>query len=178
MARWRLYVGALVCALVNAPADAFATRDMTPGNQTVDFARFGDWEVWCIRLVRTDEVVCDLNNVLDYVPHPNFRALIPRVDLDPEDRTYVEIEHEWRTALEPGWFEVPGRPRFAFEVCGEPCVFEGPSADELVALWSAGGAATLRLYDFVVEPHDVTVDLDGFVEGLAALKAMPARHRN
>lgn len=166
---------ALLAVLLGAGPPASAGRDTTPGNTVVDFAQFGDWEVWCIRLVKTGAVVCDLNNVLNYVPNPNFRGLIPRVYLDQTGTPFVEIETEFQTSLERGWIEAPGQPRFAFAGCGKPCVIEGDRAVALITLLSAGGAATLRLHDYVIETHDVPVDLDGFAEGLDALRAMQAR---
>jgi invasion protein IalB len=169
---------ALVAATLALPRHAGAVRDTTPGNTVVDFARFGDWEVWCIRLVKTGAVVCDLNNVLNYVPNPNFRGLIPRVYLDADGLPYLEIETEFQTSLEQGWIETTDGSRFPFAGCGRPCRIDGDRAAALIALLGSGGAATLRLYDYFIEAHDVPVDLGGFGDGLATLKSLHDQYRD
>jgi invasion protein IalB len=143
-------------------------------NKLVEFKRSGAWEVWCIAQQGSGLVVCDLNQVLRYKPHPDFRAMIPRLFVD-DSGLRLEIETERQTSLQRGYIQVDENPPVSLSECGKPCRMRGPILDRLAGQLGNGVDATIRFHDHRVERFDVPLDLEGFSEGLSALRGMQAR---
>lgn len=174
----RLRVGRAVAVVLSAlflPTQLPAHDN--PDNKLVDFKRSGAWEIWCLDIGRTGRIECDLNIVLNYMPNPNFRAMIPRVYVDAEGAPYLRLDYEAQTSLSRGYVQIDDGARFSLSGCGRPCIIEGASARQLVALLDRGKSAEIHFHDYVVEAFDVPIDLDGFADGLVALRQMQGKHR-
>ncbi len=123
----------LGCGVVAATAGS-AHDD--PGNKLVDFARSGAWEVWCLDVGGSGRIDCDLNIVVNYVPNPNFRGLIPRVYLADDDEPLWRIDYETQTSFGRGYVQVDDEPRFSLAACERPCIIDGAEAHRLTELLS------------------------------------------
>lgn len=167
--------GALIATLLVIATTAQA-RD--PDGKLVDFEKSGAWEIWCIDTRHRPRVVCDLNIVLRYKPHPDFRALIPRVFVDDDGSPWFLIEMERQTSVKRGFIRAGAQPAFSLSECGDPCTLEGDEARALVGLLSSADVAIFRIHDYLIQEFDVEIDLDGFRDGLQKLKEMQARYRS
>lgn len=160
-----------------ALAAAGGSAHDNPDNKLVDFARSGAWEVWCVDIGGAGRIDCDLNIVVDYVPNPNFRGMIPRVYLADDKSPFVRIDYEAQTSFDRGYVQVDDEPRFSLAACDRPCIIEGAEARRLTDLLSNGRSATVRFHDYLVETFDAAIDLDGFAAGLAVLRELQSKHR-
>jgi hypothetical protein len=162
----------LTCASVG-PAGAHDD----PKNRLVSFRQSGAWEIWCVDVGGSGRVDCDLNIVLNYVPNPNFRAMIPRIYLADDGKPLVRIDYEWQTDFSRGFIQADDGSRYSLADCARPCRIDGREAQTLVDLLAGATAAQIHFQDYLVEAFDVSIDLDGFAEGLARLREMQAGHR-
>lgn len=148
-----------------------------PDNKLVDFAHSGAWEVWCVDVGGAGRIDCDLNIVVNYVPNPSFRGMIPRVYLAEDESPFWRIDYEAQTSFGRGHVQVDREPQFSLATCDRPCIIEGAEARRLTDLLSNGRSATIHFHDYLVEAFDVVIDLDGFATGLAVLRELQSKHR-
>lgn len=148
-----------------------------PNNKLVDFRHSGAWEIWCLDIGGTGRIECDLNIVLNYVPNPNFRGMIPRVYIDADGAPYFRLDYEVQTSFNRGYLQVGDHDRFPLSGCERPCIIRGASARQLIDSLSKARSAAIHFHDYVVETFDVPIDLDGFANGLAALRELQSRYR-
>lgn len=148
-----------------------------PGNKLVDFRRSGAWEIWCLDIGGAGRIECDLNIVLNYVPNPEFRGMIPRVYLGADGAPFLRLDYEAQTSFSRGYLQVDGSEPFPLSGCERPCMIKGASARQLVDRLSMGRTAAIHFHDHVVEAFDVPIDLDGFAGGLMALREMQNKYR-
>jgi hypothetical protein len=177
MRSWRRLIAFPIVLGGVALAAAGARAHDNPDNKLVEFGRSGAWEVWCLDIGGTGRIACDLNIVINYVPNPNFRGMIPRVYLAEDGAPFWRLDYEAQTSFRRGHVEVDGGPRFSLAACDRPCIIEGAEARRLIDLLSQGRSATIHFHDYVVETFDVAIDLKGFAGGLDLLRALQAKHR-
>ena len=152
-------------------------RSKHPDNEVVEFKRSGAWEVWCIKLGDTGEIVCDLNLVIIYKPHPDFRAMIPRVYWT-KDRAYaIEIEYERQTSFSNAYLGSESGARFALNQCDRPCWMNGSDANEFVGFVAENAGLKINFTDYFFEDFQIDFDAEGFKQGLDFLKEMQVRLR-
>lgn len=166
-----LVVALLACLLPTA----LSAHD-NPNNKLADFRHSGAWEIWCLDIGGTGRIECDLNIVLNYVPNPNFRTMIPRVYVSADGAPYLRLDYEAQTSFGRGYVQVDDAP-FSLADCDRPCIVRGQRAQQLVDLLSKGKSAVIHFHDYVVETFDVPIDLDGFAGGLVALRELQNRYR-
>lgn len=152
-----------------------SARSTHPENKLVDFERSGAWEIWCIEQGDTREVICDLNLVIIYKPHPDFRAMIPRVYLAAAEDYWIEFEHEFQTSLSDLSRTGDGA-RFSMRDCDRPCTLRGAPAQRFVEFLATSEAVKVHFTDYLVQDFSVDFDLEGFREGLSLLKDMQLRN--
>lgn len=148
-----------------------------PDNKLVDFKRSGAWEVWCLDIGGTGRIECDLNIVLNYVPNPGFRGMIPRVYVGPDGAPHLRLDYEAQTSFRRGYLQVDDGPPFSLAGCERPCIIEGASAQQLVDRLRSGRVAAIHFHDYVIEAFDVSIDLSGFADGLTALRDLQDKYR-
>ena len=170
----------VLCALLLAasllPLAVVEARSTHPDNKVVDFERSGAWEIWCIKQGDTGEVLCDLNLVIIYKPHPDFRAMIPRVYLNTEGEYWIEIDYEFQTSFSSGYLEAEDGARFELTDCDRPCNLRGEEAAHFVDFLATNRTVTVNFRDYLVQSFEIGVDLEGFKEGLPLLKKMQLRY--
>lgn len=166
---------ALLLAL--AIAGPFARAHDDPSNRLVSFARSGAWEVWCLDVGGTGKIECDLNLVINYVPNPNFRGMIPRVYLAADGSPFLRLDYESQTSFARGYVQPDGGQPFSLAECERPCIVDGPPARDLIERLAAAKSATIHFHDYLVEAFHLPIDLDGFADGLRKLRAMQALYR-
>lgn len=179
---WRLALGgallAVGAALASPPIAAQSSGShATPGSKLIEFRRVGAWEIWCVDVGGSGRVDCDLNIVLNYVPNPRFRGMIPRIYLDDDGAPFLRLDYELQTSFARGYVRVDDGAPMSLADCDRPCVIAGAEARVLIDRLAAGRSASLHFHDYVVESFDVPIDLDGFAEGLAALARLQAQYR-
>lgn len=167
----------LIATLIGLAFPAQVQAHDNPDNKLVDFKRVGAWEIWCLDIGGTGRIECDLNIVLNYVPNPNFRGMIPRVYAGPDGAPYLRLDYEAQTSFRRGYLQVDDGPQISLAGCERPCIIEGASARQLVDRLSSGRDAAIHFHDYVIETFDVSIDLDGFADGLTALREMQDRYR-
>ena len=167
----------LLCLLIVLSSGSVVGRDADPDDKLVDYRKSGAWEIWCIHRAVSDQVVCDMNIVLNYQPHPDFRAVIPRVYLDQAGKPWLRLELEWQTSVANGFIQVDDRS-FALADCDKPCTIRGEQAQALTQELARGRSATLHIRDYVVQEFAIPIDLEGFRQGLEWLAQMQARFRS
>ncbi len=159
------------------PFEGAGARSTHPDNKVADFERSGAWEIWCIKLGDTGETICDLNLVIVYKPHPDFRAMIPRVYWSEAHGYFIEFEYERQTGLSSAHLEAGSGEKFVFGDCDRPCLLGGREARAFVAFLENSSTLKIHFSDYIFQDFSVDVDLDGFREGLELLKRMQARFR-
>ena len=142
----------------------------------MEYRKSGAWEIWCIQRAALNQVVCDMNIVLNYKPHPDFRAVIPRIYLDEASNPWLRLELEWHTSVANGFIQVNDRT-FTLANCDQRCLIRGELAQALTQELARGRSATLRIHDYAVQEFDIPIDLEGFRQGLEWLGQMQARFR-
>jgi hypothetical protein len=141
-------------------------------NKLVDFKSFGQWEIWCIDIAQSGQVKCNLNQVLRYKNHPDFRAMIPRFFTNGEHLTRMEIDREWQTGFSRGYIQVDNQEPVSLSGCDNPCVIVGEELSRLVHLFMTGKKASIHFHDYLVEEFDVTISLANFVPAANTLVIM------
>ena len=165
--------GAALCLALAAAAGIAEER-----YELAEYAASGAWEVWCLRDRIDGGVACNLNQVLAYSPHPDFRATILRFRIPAAGELALTIDYEWQTSYERGHLQAADGSRLPLAGCDRPCEITGTRARTAAAMLAAGGTARLRLHDHGVERHDVAVDTRGVSAGLLLLERMQARWRD
>ncbi|MEM7404349.1 MAG: hypothetical protein AAF458_03605 [Pseudomonadota bacterium] len=163
----------LLCAAFGAPS--WAQSHAATNNKLVEFHRVGDWEIWCLRLENTGRVECNLNYVLRYKDHPDFRAMIPRVfvrDGKPE----MHWGTEWQTDLERGSLALGEEEPLRFDNCDKPCVRKGAWLSRLIQFARSNDEAKLRFYDYIVQEFEEAIPLIGLRDGVPLLLQLQARY--
>lgn len=168
--RW---LALLICVALSVPA--WAQSHAAKNNKLVEFHSVGDWEIWCLKLENTGRVECNLNYVLRYKDHPDFRAMIPRVFVR-EGAAEMHWGTEWQTNLERGFLAVGKDERLRFDNCDRPCVRKGAWFAKLLTLAAKNDEATLRFYDYVVQEFDEAIPLVGLRDGVPLLLKLQARY--
>ena len=141
-------------------------------NKLAEFKAFGQWEIWCIDMAQSGNIQCNLNQVLRYKNHPDFRAMIPRIYSDGHRITRLEIDREWQTGFHRGYIQVDDFDSISLSDCGTPCVLEGKMLSELINQFAEGKNATIHFHDYLVEEFDVDISLKEFSQALEVLKIM------
>ena len=159
----------IVCASA-ITVNAFAQAEKK--NKLVDFKAFGQWEIWCIDMAQSGNIKCNLNQVLRYKNHPDFRAMIPRIFTDGNRITYMEIDREWQTGFSRGYIQVDKFEPVSLSDCGKPCVLEGEKLSLLLDQFGTGSKATIHFHDYLVEEFNVNISLTQFASAISALKTM------
>ena len=148
------------------------SRSTHPDNTVADFERSGAWEIWCIKQGDTGKVICDLNLVIIYKPHPDFRAMIPRVYYTQKKGFMIEFEYEFQTSFSDGYLVAGSGQRFDLSDCDRPCILKGVEAGEFVSFLRDSQSMRVVFDDYLVQEFDVEFDLDGFNQGVDLLKKM------
>ena len=159
------------------PLTDVIARSKHPDNKVVEFKRSGAWEVWCIKLGDTGEIVCDLNLVIIYKPHPDFRAMIPRIYWTNRNKYVVEFEYERQTSFSSAYLESKSGTRFSLNKCNRPCWMKGSDATEFVEFLAENTDLKIAFTDYFIQDFQVDFDLEGFKTGLDLLKEMQMRLR-
>ncbi len=141
-------------------------------NKLVEFKRFDQWEIWCIDIEQSGRVECNLNQVLRYKDHPDFRAMIVRFYTDGDEITKMLIEHEWQTSFSRGYLQVGDFEKISLSDCGKDCVLKGNQLVQVVEQFSADNQANIRFHDYLVQEFDIKLSLSSFAEALQSLKQM------
>ena len=141
-------------------------------NKLVDFKAFGQWEIWCIDIAQSGNIQCNLNQVLRYKNHPDFRAMIPRFFTDGRLITRLEIDREWQTGFARGYIQVDNFEPVSLSNCDKPCVLDGEVLSELLDQFSHGKEATIHFHDYLVEEFDVDISLAQFRQAISTLIVM------
>ena len=165
----RLTLISLVIAALPLTA---ASRSTHPDNEVADFERSGAWEIWCIKQGDTGKVICDLNLVIIYKYHPDFRAMIPRVYYTPKQGYMIEFEYEFQTSFSDGYLLADDGQRFDLSGCDRPCIFEGAQAAEFVSFLRNSQSMRVVFDDYLVQEFDIEFDLNGFDQGVDTLEKM------
>ena len=145
-------------------------------NKLKEFRGFGQWEVWCIDIAQSGTVECNLNQVLRYKNHPDFRALIPRIYTREGRVDRLVIDREWQTSLSRGFIQVDNNEPISLSWCRNPCVITGILLAKIVQQFSSGENATIRIHDYFVQQFDVNISLNNFPAALEALQEMQSRY--
>ena len=141
-------------------------------NKLVDFKAFGQWEIWCIDIAQVGDIHCNLNQVLRYKNHPDFRAMIPRFFTDGKQLTRLEIDREWQTGFSRGYIQVDDFEPVSLKTCGKPCILEGTTLEKLVDQFIKGKKASIHFHDYLVEEFNVEISLSEFKQAVETLKLM------
>ncbi len=171
MTKATLFVFALLALFSNVYAQSHDGKK----NELVEFQRIGDWELWCIKLENDAAIECNLNHVLRYKDHPDFRAMIPRVywrGNAPE----MHWGGEWQTRFSRGHIRAGENLPLAFPDCGRPCVVPDGWLKQLLQLAENHEEATLRFHDFLVEEFNVPLPLHGLNKGIKLLQSAQSKY--
>ena len=168
----------LITFLLLASSTAFAQQsDEKKKNKLVESKGFGEWEVWCIDIEQTGRVECNLNQVLLYKDHPDFRAMIVRFYSDGQNMVELKIDYEWQTSFNNGYIQVDQRLPFSLKQCDKPCIIMSTPAKQLSQSFAEGKAAKIRFYDYIVQEFIVDIELDQFVAASEALHSKTKQYR-
>ena len=146
-------------------------------NKLVEFKRFGEWEIWCLDIAGSGNIQCNLNQVLRYKNHPDFRAMIPRFYSDGARITRLVFDREWQTSFARAFIQVEGFEPVSLSQCDTPCVVEDEKLVEILRQFSSQGKAIIRIHDYLVQQFDVRIGLDSFPLALESLINMQSRYR-
>ncbi len=152
---------------------AFAQDDKE--NKLVEFKGFGQWEIWCIDIKQAGNVECNLNHVLRYKNHPDFRAMIFRFYSDGDQVTRMVIDHEWQTSFVKGNFQVDDYGVIDLSNCSKQCELEGQQLIKIIEQFSSGDKATIRFHDYLIQEFEEHIPINNIVEALQNLNEMQAR---
>lgn len=152
-------------------------HDGNPDNKLVEFWQQGPWEIWCLDLGGKGPVICNLNNVLVYRPHPGFRAAIPRIYVEKDGSPKIELGVEWQTTLGKSYFRREnGNEIISLADCSRPCVLTGEKALQLNNFFAEGGGAIWHFTDYLIEDIDIRIDLTDFHAGWTKLQELQMKY--
>ena len=143
-------------------------------NKLIEFRRADAWDIRCVDYGQRGKVTCDLYLVMNYKPHPDFRAVVMKVFLPQPDTPWVEIDFESQSKLNL-IFDSAAQKTLPLIDCARSCVVAGAGAKQLVAMIAAQ-RAVLSLVDFEVEPFEIPIDYEGFSQGLQWLEEMQTQY--
>ncbi len=144
-------------------------------NKLIEFKGLGQWEIWCLDIKQSGNVECNLNHVLRYKNHPDFRAMIFRFYSDGNQVTRMVIDHEWQTSFSRGYFQVDEFEKIDLSDCSKQCEFTGEPLINVIDQFSAGSKATIRFHDYLVQEFEQNIPINSFAEGMQNLKEMQKR---
>lgn len=177
LTRVRALAVLVLCFFAIETINPVAAHDGNPDNRLVEFWSAGPWEIWCLDLGGKGAVVCDLNNVLIYRPHPGFRAVIPRIYVDRQGAPRIELDIERQTTLGRSYFRREnGNEQVSLADCDRPCHLTGARASTLVTFLNQGGHAIWHFNDYLIEDIDIRIDLTDFAAGFVKLKELQAKY--
>ena len=145
-------------------------------NKLVEFKGYGQWEVWCVDIQQSGTVECNLNHVLRYKNHPDFRAMIFRFYSDGDQVIKMAIDQEWQTSFSKGYIQVDDLEMIDLSDCAKKCESEGQQLEKILTQFSSGKTATIRFHDYFVQEFEENIPVSSFAEGLQSLNEMQARY--
>ncbi len=145
-------------------------------NKLVEFKGFDEWEIWCIDIAQSGNVQCNLNQVLRYKDHPDFRALILRFFSDGEKLVDFTLDREWQTSLSRGYIQVDNQPSVSLANCGSPCNLQDEQLSRLSEGFTHGANAVIRIHDFVIQEYTIPIELDHFPLAIEQLHQLAAKY--
>ncbi len=164
-----------LCLLVSfSPILAYAEQEKK--NKLVAFKGFNEWEVWCIDKAQSGNVICDLNQVLKYKDHPDFRAMIVHFYVSNGEIERMVINREWQTSFSKAFIQVDNQPPISLSNCAKPCEIKGDNLAIVKKQFSSGKKANIRIHDYLIEVFDVDIDLGSYAKGLEALLQMQKQY--
>ena len=143
-------------------------------NKMVEFHRADAWDIRCVDYGQRGKVTCDLYLVMNYKPHPDFRAVVMKVFLRQPDTPWVEIDFE-RQSKPNNILDMNTQQTLPFVDCVGSCAIADEQAKQLVTMIK-GEQAVLKLVDFNVEVFDIPIDHEGFELGLQWLEKMQTQY--
>ena len=153
----------------------FARAQDNKENKLVEFKGLGQWEVWCLDINQSGTIECNLNHVLRYKDHPDFRAMIFRFYSDGEQITRLTIDHEWQTSFARGFLQIDDFEQVDLSDCSEQCDLENKQLENLVDQLNSANKARIRFHDYFVQEFEESMPLSGFAEGVQILKQLQTR---
>ena len=159
-----------VIFLLFISTNSFSQSHGNKENKLVEFHHSGSWEIWCIQLGSSKKIECNLNHVLRYKDHPDFRAMIPRV-FWRNDKLSMVWGAEWQTSLHRAVIKTDDGQTIEFSGCGRPCVLASNWVTRLQQLAAQESDVTINFHDYWVEEFTESLPLDGFVDGIELLKS-------
>ena len=155
----------IFCVSTNGFSQSHAGKD----NELVEFHRSGSWELWCLRLGPTGPVECNLNLVLRYKDHPDFRAMIPRIFWRNSELITV-WGAEWQTSLNRASIQTSDNQSLQFLNCGRPCQLSVDWTARLIEIAKGQSEVSISFHDYWIEEFNEPLPLDGLPEGVELLK--------
>ena len=146
-------------------------------NKLVEFKGFDEWEIWCIDIEQSGQVECNLNQVLRYKDHPDFRALILRFYSDGQVFNQFKLDSEWQTSLTRGFIQVDDNPSVSLAECGSRCVLQEGQVSDITTQFTNGESAVIRIHDYVVQEFDISIELDQFALAAENLHMLAMKYR-
>ena len=168
------YVAQLLLSL-NLVIFGLALAQDDKENKLVEFKGLGQWEIWCLNIKQSGNIECNLNHVLRYKNHPDFRAMIFRFYSDGDQITRMVIDHEWQTSFLRGYFQVDDFEQIDLSDCGEQCEFTGETLMRVIDQFGSGNKATIRFHDYLVQEFEQNIPINSFAEGVQNLNEMQER---
>ena len=165
---WSITLGLLGLITVSSQVSAQSN------NKMIEFRRADAWDIRCVDYGQRGKVTCDLYLVMNYKPHPDFRAVVMKVFLLQPDTPWVEIDFE-RQSKPNLILEMSTQQALPFVDCTGSCAIADEQARQLVAMIK-GRQAVLKLVDFDVETFDIPIDYEGFSLGLQWLEEMQTQY--
>ena len=141
-------------------------------NERIDFRRSEAWDIRCYRTASDKPIRCDLYQVINYKPHPDFRAVVIIISLDQTDRPRVQIDLERQSSPQR---IVTETSELSLVDCGKPCRLDVEASARLLDLIVQ--EARLELIDHGNERFTMPIDTAGFSAGLVGLSEMQLRYR-
>jgi len=155
-------------------SSAYAQDDKK--NKLVEFKGFFQWEVWCIDINQSGNIECNLNHVLRYKDHPDFRAMIFRFFSDGDQITRMTIDHEWQSSFSRGFIQIDDFDQVGLSHCEKVCELHEQQLTQIVDQMSSGDKAMIRFHDYLVQEFEENIPLSGFVQGMQSLVEMQNRY--
>lgn len=146
-------------------------------NKLVAFRAVGQWEIWCIDIAQSGDIQCNLNQVLRYKNHPDFRAMIPRFFTDGKAITTMKIDREWQTGFARGYIKVDNFEPVSLSSCEKQCVLDGAVLSGLINQFTHGNNASIHFHDYLIEEFDVDISLAQFGKAVNLLIQMQLQMR-
>ncbi len=167
----------LIIVFLSNPAVLAQQEETHKKNKLVEFKGFGEWEIWCIDIMQSGNIECNLNQVLIYKYHPDFRAMIVRFYSDGNNIHKFKLDHEWQTSLSRGYIQVDRQPSLSLADCDKPCVLQGKPAMQISSQFAGGENAVIRIHDYVVQEFRIDIELDQFAPAAETLHNLAKKYK-